>query len=181
MTINLTKIQTKNLLKHEFQKCKECKGKGWLYFPERGMGKNTKPDCAHCLGTGTQLFVIEDEGKFKNYYQEYNLRKKGVCYICGKEAGKFWRTVCQSHVPNKLKGRDKSKIMYCSICGSIDDSFTAYCLKDGRVPHKIKEIYKTYPILDEAKEGDLFRIIHWYRIIKLTEEKGIKKVWVNKI
>ena len=30
--------------------------------------------------------------------------------------------------------------MYCAICGEVDKSHTAYCVKHGRSPHKMRVI-----------------------------------------
>ena len=61
MTINPTKQITENLLKHKFKKCKVSDCYGGLTYANK-LKKVNPIKCPKCLGTGTQLFVIEDEG-----------------------------------------------------------------------------------------------------------------------
>lgn len=45
-------------------------------------------------------------------------------------------------ISNPADTLNSQEEMYCAIegCGEIDDTFTAYCIKHGRSPHKIRKI-----------------------------------------
>jgi hypothetical protein len=83
--------------------------------------------------------------------------KIGFCNYCDKE-GKIvatwktkegWvRTICEkcSDNPKQAKtqaiNNERRKVMVCCQCGAIDDSYSAYCGRCGRVPHTVIEIDK---------------------------------------
>ena len=173
--MNLTKQITNNLLKHKFEKCKTCNGEGmYTHFDEAGL--KITADCIFCLGTGIQLFVIEDG----EVYEEQP--KPKYCPSCKNEEIK-----------------DNGDCLY--RCRKCDTEFVYELRYDPKTDKhffegKLEEQDRTYPILGEAKEEEKFYhcpkcgivgIMHpregvlKFKIFKLTEEKGVKKAFIGMV